>query len=182
MLCVFDDAIVSILFWIWHYIIRVCHKLSMLYLKYEISTICCSCYYVKIDLSLTTVISHTLCKRSCCTIGIKKKNLGPVSLENFRLVSNPSFVSKIIEKVQPHAFKTTCLKYMSRFSLHIENTMKLKPPHSVSEEWRSSCHRQQTWCAFNRPTPLIFSAAFDTMYHGILSWLRSLRVKGAALD
>jgi hypothetical protein len=114
---------------------------------------------------------------------LKKSNLEPELFQNYRPVSNLSFISKVIEKV----VATRLLDHIKKFNLHEPMQSAYKSYHST--ETALLRVQNDILCNIDKKQSTILvlldlSAAFDTIDHNILFHLleHRLGITGTALQ
>jgi hypothetical protein len=120
-----------------------------------------------INQSLITGIVPASFKEAVVTPLLKKANLDPHMMENYRPVSNLPFVSKILEKVVHHQL----LDHLNQHDLLEPFQSAYKVHHSTETALLRVVNDLMTSCDEGRVSLLSLldlSAAFDTLDHGIL--------------
>ena len=120
-----------------------------------------------INESLLTGNVHPYFKHAIVTPLLKKKNLSPEELKNYRPVSNLPYISKILEKVVANQLK----EHLSKHNLHEPHQSAYRRNHNTETALLKI--QNDLLCAADESKVSIIalldlSAAFDTIDHSIL--------------
>ena len=120
-----------------------------------------------INNSLSTGVFPSICKQTVIRLLLKKPNVDPEVLKNYRPVSNLNFISKILEKTVMQRIE----EHIEHFSLQDPLQSAYRQNHSTETAITKLCNDVITSLDRGQCTVLAsldLSAAFDTVDHDIL--------------